>query len=105
MDKQDAEDMANVERYEASRIGADATEAILNLQSDLGATVFRQEVEIARLKAALDVERAACDRFYAAGTKTWRAGVDLTKTIHAESFWTAWDAHHAVRASDRNDEG
>lgn len=60
MDK-DAEDRANVERYEASRIGADATEAILKIQSDAGATVFRQAVEIARLKAALEAERALLD--------------------------------------------
>lgn len=97
MDKQDAEDMANVERYEASRIGADATEAILNLQSDLGATVFRQEVEIARLKAALDVERAACDRWRA----HWnRCGYSATMA-HDARVLDEIIAHDERRAASR----
>ena len=87
MDKQDAEDRANDDRYDER----------LMVHAELAAEILHKDAEIARLKAALEVERAACDRWRA----HWnRCGYSATMA-HDARVLDAIIAHDESRAASR----
>ena len=62
--------------------------------------VAAHKADLAAARAALKVEREACDRFWASGTTTRDHTDEAESVIDEDWFWGEWNAHKQRRATE-----